>query len=252
MLDAFLKKNVRRFLATREHSNDRDEDAITSMVFTPLRFMTPQAALGCFSAFMALELEPFIKRRLPVRAEILLWPSGMTAPQLLTGQETRCEPDILAKFSFGTGEDLILLGEMKWAMVAEQSLRLQIERERIAVEDKYPKPAHNIFKFAIVKYRGLNKKDVGCDALLTWSHVHSRLRTIGPSTESAIQQWISLVADFLSAAEQLVFEGFDFDCDGLPIDSRALFFNSNTFESFVMADLRFPPRKSAKLFYGSN
>jgi hypothetical protein len=54
MLDAFIKKGVRRVLekGNDEHHNDKTEDAITSMVFTPLQFMSPDQALACFSAFL--------------------------------------------------------------------------------------------------------------------------------------------------------------------------------------------------------
>jgi hypothetical protein len=61
MLDAFIRKGVRRILA--RNGRNMDEDAITSMVFTPLRFMEPEVALNCLRLILTKQLADLTRSR---------------------------------------------------------------------------------------------------------------------------------------------------------------------------------------------
>jgi len=114
MLEAFLRKNVRRVLCSREHKNDRDEDAITSMVFTPLRFMPPEHAFKCFAAIF-----PDLNKRVSplsvscVASEIDLWPKKLRAANA-NRKKTRVEPDLMARFRFSDGTDQFIQLRIAW------------------------------------------------------------------------------------------------------------------------------------------
>jgi hypothetical protein len=195
VLDAFVKKNVRRILLTRtaEHQNDKNEDAITSMVFTPLRFMSAENALSCFQLIFP-ELDKLTCGERAESAKIELWPS-------LKHLKRRVEPDLLAKFRFSRREPLTLVGEMKWD---SEPTPEQVQRETGAAGD-------GAYIFVIVKKRrGHTKDSLGCNRVLTWTEVHSQIfeaRKRFPNN-SPVFIWTTLVSDFLSRAEQLIFTGF--------------------------------------------
>ena len=228
MLDAFIKKNVRRILTTKDHENEKNEDAITSMVFTPLRFMSAQDALACFSDGL-LDLQKILLGREPKSHTIDLWPQGMKA-RINSGEiDTRCEPDVVAEFQFHSGRPLLLVGEMKWAPVARALLQAEVSRQAEATrKGSKSKIARDVFHFTIVKHPPtFTKVQIGSDSLQTWKAVHSSLRNLDnvSAKSSAVAQWADLVSQFLEAAEQLIFEGFDFETAGLPmVESPFVFF----------------------------
>ncbi len=116
MLHAFNQKNVRRVLATSgdEHTNDKNEDAITSMVFTPLAFMSPESALEVMKEIIGEQMVAAVADRRPISHEPSLWPSGLRSRAWDGDRLTSCEPDLVVRFEFDAGAPMLLIGEMKW------------------------------------------------------------------------------------------------------------------------------------------
>ena len=63
----------------KEHTSDKNEDAITSMVFTPLRFMAPGEALKCLRAVVPSIAEVALARGSPIDQNVTLCPPGLKA-----------------------------------------------------------------------------------------------------------------------------------------------------------------------------
>jgi len=138
MLDAFNKKHVRRILARSgtEHSNEMNEDAITSMVFTPLRFMERNKALSCFKVILGSHLSDRLQSRVVASFSLELWPRGIRIASNIVAKETRCEPDLVAHIHFDEGPPLVLVGEMKWdSSSSETVLEGEIKREQAALTE---------------------------------------------------------------------------------------------------------------------
>jgi hypothetical protein len=81
LLHAFNQKNVRRTLlrTETEHSIEKTEDAVTSMVFSPLAFMEPEAALTCLTALIGPEGTGNLLGRMPTEHDVEFWPKGLKA-----------------------------------------------------------------------------------------------------------------------------------------------------------------------------
>ena len=253
MLDAFIKKGVRRILEKRsdEHRNKKTEDAITSMVFTPLQFMISDQALACFKAFLP-ELTKFVGSRTLLSHEIHLWPRY--------GERTQwCEPDLVAKFDFDIFKPLVLVGEMKWD---SQITAAQIEKERYAAAQKYPDA--RVIVFAVTKnpLKGKHATELGCTITpMTWTDVHRQLTRFVErgGSNGATLLWASLVSKFLNEAEQCIFTGFElksddnleFNFDSLPPANRASVFfeKSRCFSGFQGDYGRLPPLDASVLFF---
>jgi hypothetical protein len=105
MLDAFIRKGARRILLTRtaEHQKDKNEDAITSMVFSPIQFMSAEDAFTCFKAVL-----PNLPRRVTGRSvssvHVEFWPSVMV-------EGARVEPDLEQKYDLRITVHLFLLAK---------------------------------------------------------------------------------------------------------------------------------------------
>jgi hypothetical protein len=208
MLDAFNRKGVRKILAahnSEEHTNDKNEDAITSMVFTPLRFMTPQ------DAFKSLELafckkNPWIRTGTVSSFSINLWPR-----RYRTQAGSRCEPDFVAEIGFENEYPLIIIGEMKWDAGTAQ-LEEQMKKQRMAVRTEFEKTflAADFYSLALVKdKKGL--QDIGKDAVVvTWASLLEHLRHFSGEHEDSRarwQMWAKEIVEFLGRAELSIFEG---------------------------------------------
>lgn len=208
MLHAFNIKNVRRVLATSgdEHTNDKNEDAITSMVFSPLAFMTPEAALRMLEALVGEDLRRETKDRRPVRHEMSLWPTGLVAAGWGGSEESRCEPDLVVRFEFDEGRPVLVIGEMKWDWrVSAEHLRQETDRERRSLAGDPSDPVGVVF--AITKFP--LKEDIRDVVQLTWVNVHGRASFLArrePKTPGG--EWGRLVSGFLEQAEQMDFQGF--------------------------------------------
>ena len=198
---------------TAEHQNNKNEDAITSMIFTPLRFMSTHDVFACLIGIL-----PGLSARVAARSissvRVELWPS-------IAVGNTRIEPDLRAVLQFADGGSLVLLGEMKWeSSIAAEQLR----REKTCVD------ANSGYIFAIVKSRGAaTAQGLGCNELRTWKEIHRSVRELSAShlPTSSVEDWAILVAGFLQIAEQLVFGGFDdIATSDLPsADQREAFFS---------------------------
>jgi hypothetical protein len=227
MLDAFVTKGVRRILLTRtaEHDYNKNEDAITSMVFSPLRFMSAEDAFACLKAILP-NLPTRMAGRLVSSMNVELWPSVPVG-------DTRVEPDLRVEVRFADHSSLSLIGEMKWdsAITTEQ-----IRRERETVNGK------EAYLFAIVKDRGVSTAEgLGCDELRTWTDVHRNVRELS-SNHLPVRNWAMLVSQFLQIAEQLVFGGFgEINIQELPnLDQSAIFFVRQNVNGHLKRHFEFP------------
>ena len=193
MLDAFIKKGVRRIFLARatEHLNNKNEDAITSMIFTPLRFMSPPDALECFSAILP-KLQQRVEARQAKALKLELWPS-------VPMKNNWVQPELKANIKFTDGTSLTLIGEMKWESF--------LSSEQI---QKYERIKWDAFVFAIVKNPGFVDAGLKCE-VYTWKQVHGRVENLIRDTRVSeqVRQWAELAANFLKIAEQLVFSGFN-------------------------------------------
>nr|QQZ48894.1 hypothetical protein JKL49_16545 [Phenylobacterium glaciei] len=85
MLHAFITKRVRRILARDrlEHTNAKNEDAITSMVFSPLAFMEAPQAMAALDQLLDGAVGRRAAGRTVAQHEIHLWPAGLQAVKLV-------------------------------------------------------------------------------------------------------------------------------------------------------------------------
>jgi hypothetical protein len=215
MLDAFITKNVRRVLGTsKEHTSDKNEDAITSMVFTPLRFMAPGEALKCLRAVVPSIAEVALARGSPIDQNVTLWPPGLKARGWGGPGQTRVEPDLVAEFTFPTSGSrtakLVIVGEMKWDWdIDAVRLRKELNRERNALKAS----GTTLFVFAVVKRQRSTPQELGCDDVLTWVDCHRNLEGFlrREAGDEASLRWARLVVRFLTLAERSTFTGFKND-----------------------------------------
>lgn len=237
MLDAFNKKGVRRVLSRSgiEHSNEKNEDAITSMVFTPLRFMERTQALKCFEVIFGRKLSDRLKS--PVLASFLLelWPRELRTTSNKLAKETRCEPDLVVRIGFTKGPSLLIVGEMKWdSYPSKTELENEINREKAALQSENPNA--DIWIFSLVKYKKAGFDDLPCH-MLSWTEFHRKLnecRNDAPPA-SAYRTWIEDVSAFLTLAEQTIFTGIRRTyAVGLPaLGSNPIFYRTG-FRGFSM------------------
>ena len=211
MLHAFNQKNVRRVLTTLrdEHVIGKDEDGVTSMVFSPLAFMLAEDAARILHEIASRAIDDAFSGRKPAKHEILLWPQGLR-DRAWTGEgSTRCEPDFLIRFDFDDGPPVAIIGEMKWNWkVDARHLRAETDRQRRAVRDFYPEARQVVL--TISKRRILGGVPGAIEK--TWIQIHRAATTLARlAPGSPAGRWGQLVADFLALAEQMDFQGFSGD-----------------------------------------
>ncbi|TFF27384.1 hypothetical protein E3C22_02695 [Jiella endophytica] len=210
MLHAFNQKNVRRVLmhVRSDHKIGKDEDGVTSMVFTPLAFMSAKAAAAVALEISGPTLADAFQGRTPCAHHIQLWPEGLRDRSWAeTDRQTRCEPDFLLRFDFEAGPQVVLVGEVKWDWnVSSDHIQTEIDRQRRAVAAHYP-DATAMVMVAITKYR--LRATLANVVERTWVQLHgaaNALRTRDP--QAAEGRWGALVGEFLTRAEQIDFQGF--------------------------------------------
>lgn len=227
MLHAFNRKNVRRVLASSgyEHSNEKNEDAITSMVFSPLSFMPPGSALEVLIILIGNRLGSAVNGRIPLRHELQLWPSGLSAPSWDSDCPSRCEPDFVARFDFGHDLPILVIGEMKWDwQTTADHLAIETARQRKALSEIHRDATQIVFtvtKFALAT----TIKDT---TQLTWTAVHRAATILAqrmPDTPEG--RWGELVGTFLMRAEQVAFQGFRSSDFERVAATRPIFWNTN-------------------------
>ncbi|MGA0601524.1 hypothetical protein ACO2Q3_12545 [Caulobacter sp. KR2-114] len=207
MLHAFITKKVRRILGRdgHEHTNGKDEDAITSMVFTPLTFMEAGEAFAALDQLLGGALGQHSDANLPRRHTVHLWPSGLLAPSVEGDELTGCEPDLVVVFEFEVGRRLVVIGEMKWDWkMAPAALDREVAREKVAVRSRWPGEQ---LAFVLSKYP-YRVRHRGFEAL-TWLDASSRLEQMEATAEQrASGRWAILVRSFLALADVVGFGGF--------------------------------------------
>jgi hypothetical protein len=208
MLHAFNQKNVRRVLAQRadDHVNDKNEDGVTSMVFSPLEFMPTAQVLEVLQAVVGASLRDAIGGREVIAHDLRFWPSGLRAAGWSSDGESRCEPDLLVRLTMAEGRPLTLVGEMKWDwMIAADHLAEEMQRERSAVSQEQPDA--KLLVFAITKAR--IAKAPPHTVLRTWVQVQHEAKMLHRHAPLSIAgKWGDLVSTFLAKAKQASFQGF--------------------------------------------
>jgi hypothetical protein len=251
MLDAFNKKGVRRVLSRSgiQHSNEKNEDAITSMVFTPVRFMEWDEALRCLDVIFGSKLSDRLKSRVLTSFSLELWPSGLRTASNTLAKQTRCEPDLVAYISFSAGPPLLIVGEMKWdSYPSKTELENEISREKAALQSKNPNA--DILIFSLVKYVRAGFDELPCQ-ILSWTEFHRRLNEyleFAPQA-SSYRMWIEDVSAFLTLAEQTIFTGIKSTYALLPaLGSEPIFYLSG-FRGFSMNYGEVPHIAGFRYFY---
>jgi hypothetical protein len=243
MLDAFVQKGIRSILLTRgaERKLNQNEDAITSMVFSPISFMSPDQAFKCLNAILPC-LRTKIGERHVKSIDVSFWPLGGRAYSIKLDKMTPVVPDLKVTLSFESDPPLVLVGEMKWdAPITNEQIKR--ERESVNGEDAYI--------FAIVKNKGKHTADkLKCDALYSWKDVHSNIDPGRFEAGSPSRRWACLVTKFLHLAEQLIFSGFDIpNVACIPqVDKEVIFFKEKPFLRFNWTFPEVPPL-NAHIFY---
>lgn len=205
MLHAFNQKGVRRIFdrSEDEHGVEKTEDAVTSMVFTPLAFMPAKEALQCLQLVIGAPSRNVVGDRVPSSHSVELWPRGLQATSS-EGSLTGCEPDLVASFSFDE-EVVIFVGEFKWEWrPSHEALATQLKRQRAAIKRSTHSP---ICQFALGKYASAPR--VAGVPFIRWIDVVARLRSfLKDSHPSVASTWAQLVATFLEKADVTTFGGF--------------------------------------------
>jgi hypothetical protein len=251
MFDAFNKKYVRKILARSwtEHSIEKNEDAITSMIFTPLRFMEGTEALSCFNVIFGNKLTDRQQSRVVSSFALELWPRGILTASSAIAKETRCEPDLVANINFNEGPPLVLVGEMKWdSYPSKTELEREVNREQAALTALNPDA--DLLIFALVKYLKEGFDQLPCH-VLSWTEFHRRLNaSLNFARQgSACRTWIEEVSKFLTLAEQTIFTGITQNYGALPVLGPKPIFYWAGFRGFSMNYDEILPSAGGQYFY---
>lgn len=229
VLDAFNIKNVRRVLSPkgRERSNNANEDAITSMVFTPLRFMSAEAAFDCLQLILP-GLDRHLRGRVVASHKVELWPSGLTAPGWGDNAHTKVEPDLLARFSFTDGSALSVIGELKWDWEMKRSdLEAEVTRQRIGIE-RY-RPGDEQFSFVLLKRPIPDRTASPWNCAIDWFGLHRTMSgylRAGTHAGGPVWEWLTSVSAFLVLAERATFSGISGQYGPIPNIQGPIFYEA--------------------------
>lgn len=207
MLHAFNQKNVRRVLLRGgdEHTIEKTEDAITSMVFSPIAFMSPPDALRCMLALLGPHLSKHTPADEVTEHEVHFWPGGLSAAGWRDDTPTRCEPDLVVIFHFANRASVAVIGEMKWDWrMPLDELACELRRERVAVRQMTDAVQ---VQFGLAKYPPA--RNVGSVPVFSWIEVASRLGRLARDYDvKAPRFWAEQVRHFLELADIKAFRGF--------------------------------------------
>jgi len=229
MLDAFNIKNVRRVLAPRshEHLKQANEDAITSMVFTPLRFMTAHAAFECLELILP-GLDSCRRGRNLRDHKVELWKAGLQAQGWAGTLHTRVEPDLLVRFWFDDGAPLTVIGEMKWDWdIALDALKTEVSRQCDAVAGAHR--GDELFSFVLLRQLRQAQNMGPWNCAIEWFSVHrnlSRALRSGAFASGPVWEWLSSVSTFLVGAERATFSGISGQYGPTPELGAPMFFRA--------------------------
>lgn len=208
MLHAFNQKNVRRVLThpRRDHAIAKNEDGVTSMVFSPLVFMPPASSIAVLQEIVGRELVIAVAGREPIACDLTFWPSDLRAVGRDGVGATRCEPDFIATLDFQSGASIIVVGEIKWDWaVPTDQLQQQLDRQLEAVAHQYP----GVIVIMLTITKQLPTPPLTGTTQRSWIDVHRAAATLAQGAPGAPEgHWGTLVAEFLRRAEQMSFQGF--------------------------------------------
>jgi hypothetical protein len=191
MLDAFVRK--RSDVPTKLRADGAQlivEDAITSALFTPVRFMSP-ADVSKIVALLAGESDT----REPDWASVQLWPMLDVAPGYRNKRYV--EPDVLIDLHYGD-RTLRIVIEVKWdAIFGDDQVEMQIASASLDL-----KTGDKLQHLSIVKYGGGDAQAGGGSRVRQWSSIlvdliSAKSRAVGSPRPICFVEWCQSAASFL-------------------------------------------------------
>lgn len=202
MLDAYLRKGAQ--LPTEPAPNGRRrviEDAITSTLLTPLRFMAPADAAKILSLLIGSEIAP------PITCKLTLWPKHNVASRE-NSNTSFVEPDVVVDLAYSDRTARLII-EIKWDDVLHVS---QVEAQfASAASDSNMRG--NVCHVCIVKLADLAVFQSRKTKVRQWSGVLSDLdRAVSWRNQMSISEaavsWCRDAARFLEKLGIGSFVGF--------------------------------------------
>ncbi|WP_375763896.1 hypothetical protein ACE10X_44535 [Bradyrhizobium sp. Pha-3] len=228
MLDAYLQKGAA--LPTELDPNGRRrviEDAITSTLLTPVRFMAPPDVAKTVSLLTGSEIEP------PITSKLTLWPKHPTVSRD-NPNAYFVEPDVVVDLRYRDHTARIVI-EMKWDDVLHL---LQVEAQLASAAFDL-NPRDSVRHVCIVKYADVEVFQSNRTTVRQWSGVLSDLqravswRNQMPISETSAS-WCRDAVRFLEKLGIGSFVGFE-KLALVPITQQ---FTAAALFQFAWADLR--------------
>lgn len=198
-------------MSAAKHRKDRHlklfEDEITSIVFGPLIYMSPEDVWGLFREWLPFKTD--------------LWPSGISNSMELSfwpniATEGRIEPDMLLRFKRNGELLLTILIEIKWDSPISSHDELLKQWE--ALGDKEKKSAFHIY---LVKNTGRGNREVARSlensrdetwrerlVCIGWRSLIETLQFENQKFGRTINLWAEGIIAFLGRRGQTTFTGF--------------------------------------------
>lgn len=200
MLDAFLRKGAQlpTELGAEVGSRRVIEDAITSTLFTPLRFMSPPDVSQILSIVIGEN-----DRRVADECRVDLWPRLPSYSS--KSSSSYVEPDLIVNLQYGSLKE-VLVFEIKWdAMLDVRQQRAQVASCTASI------PATSRLRhISLVKYATLDALRYKSSHVRQWSSVLRDLKVAGdaPSDISRVAaEWCCDAALLLRKLGIGAFEG---------------------------------------------
>lgn len=222
MLHAISQKKTnlyRRYLGHRGPEDGRvmEEDEITSLIMTPLTFMSHEAV----GEFWRKLLPEECTNEAHVRCEgskMTFWPSR-------SANGRRIEPDLLIKLDWMDGQQTVLLVEFKWraGLSGQEQLHRQW-KEFLTCEER--KNAFHLFIAPEVSAGVIARtsNDVWGERLVlcSWHKVAKVMYELSRSASGALRDWAHQVQIVLSMLKMVPFSGFGDDLANSQVDLSGL------------------------------
>ncbi|MGJ4890264.1 hypothetical protein ACQR1Y_18835 [Bradyrhizobium sp. HKCCYLRH3099] len=200
MLDAYLRKGAQLPTELKAEIGSRRviEDAITSTLFTPLRFMSPANVGQIVTIILGAS-----DRRVADCCQVNLWPQ---LPRSQIKPSSRyVEPDLIVNLQYGTLNELLVF-EIKWDAVLDVSQqKAQVVSSLIAM------PATSVLRhISLVKFATPDALRYQSSHVRQWSSVLRDLQEAGrarPEISNVVAEWCHDAALLLRKLGIGAFEG---------------------------------------------
>ncbi|WP_377828798.1 hypothetical protein ACFKHW_37655 [Bradyrhizobium lupini] len=173
MLDAYLRKGAALPTEPALAGHRRViEDAITSTLLTPVRFMCTQDAIRILSLLVGSAIEQ------PNACNLILWPKYRASPS--SSNAYFVEPDVVVDLHYQDRVDRIVI-EIKWDDVLHlNQVRSQLESAATDLESP-----DSVRHFCLVKFADVEVFQSKITTVRQWSEVLKDLRQAASETNQA-------------------------------------------------------------------